>query len=217
MFSSKSEIFQNRSDAGRKLAKALEEYKDRPNAIVISLPRGGVILGHEISHSLHLPHDILVPRKIGAPHHEEFAIGALTEDGEVQLDEASMKYFGIKKKDLEPIIERERKEAQRRLKTYRGDKPPVDFKDKVVLLVDDGIATGRTAMAAITSLKNRGVKEVILAAPVASPRTLKEISGMADKLVVLAAPEQFHAVGQFYQHFDQTTDDEVLSLLGTQA
>jgi len=215
MFS--GEMFKNRLDAGRKLAKALAEYKEQPNVIVISLPRGGVILGHEISQELHLPHDIIVPRKIGAPHHEEFAIGALTEDGEVQLDEASMKYFGIRKKDLEPIIEQERKEAERRLKTYRGNKPPVDFKGKVVILVDDGIATGRTAMAAITTLKHRGVKEVILAAPVASPRTLKELNGMADRLVVLSAPEKFHAVGQFYQQFDQTSDEEVLSLLGTQA
>ncbi len=206
-------MFKNRADAGRKLVPFLEHYKDNKNVIVIALPRGGIVTGYEIARELNVPLDIVVPRKIGAPMQEELAIGALTQDGNIMLNEVAMAKLGIKQTDIQATIEKEMQEAQRRLKTYRGDRPPLDLQDKIVLLVDDGIATGFTMRAAIESVRARGAKKIIIVVPVAPPDTVNQLLRVVDDVVCLAQPKPFGAISRFYQDFGQTTDQEVIELL----
>jgi len=206
-------IFIDRIDAGKKLVPFLQRYKDQKDTIVLGLPRGGVVIAYEIAHALHLPLDIVVPRKIGAPMQPELAIGAVTQDGSVMLNEMVMDKFGITQVDIEPIIQKEMHEAKRRLKAYRGTKPPLDLHDKTVLLVDDGIATGYTMLAAIESVRARGAKKIVVVVPVAPPDTVNQLLRIVDDVVCLFQPEFFGAIGRFYEDFGQTTDEEVIELL----
>ncbi len=205
--------FKDRKDAGMLLAKKLLSYKNKPNAVVIGLPRGGVVTAFEIAQELKLPLDIIVPRKIGAPFSPELAVGALTEDGQVDLNEQLIHNLNINKKDLENIIEEEKQEAQRRLKIYRGNRSPRNLQNKIVLLVDDGIATGATMKAAIKSAQKDGAQKIIVATPVAPPETVKLLEKLVDEVICLQQPEDFGAIGIFYENFKQTTDEEVVALL----
>jgi len=206
-------MFKNRADAGRKLVPLLAQYNNKKDTIVVGLPRGGVVTGYEVAKELHLPFDIVVPRKIGAPFNQEAAIGALTQDGSVILNQTIMHKFDISQEDLMPTIKKEMQEAQRRLKIYRGDKSPLEVHGKTVLLVDDGIATGYTMRAAIESLRTRGAEKIIVVVPVAPPDTVNQLLQNVDDVVCLFQPEFFGAVGRFYQDFGQTTDQEVIELL----
>lgn len=172
-------------------------------------------MGDILSRELGLPLDIIVPRKIGHPMHEEYALGALTETGDVRLDPEAVAMSGLRSDDprIKAVIEREKKEAQRRLKFYRGDRPPVNLTDKKVILVDDGVATGSTMKAAIESARARGAKEIIVAVPVGAPDSMEELRKLADRVVVLLVPPHFRAVGLWYQTFDQTEDDEVIKIM----
>jgi len=207
--------FENRLDAGRQLAAALKEYKNQKDTYLMALPRGGVVIGHEVAKKLNLPLDIVVPRKIGAPYNEEYGIGAVTETGKVIYDEEAVKSVNATKEYLAKKIKEETKEAQRRLETYRGTRPPLELKNKTIILVDDGIATGLTMQAAIRSVKDRKAKKVIVAVPLSAKDSLKKIKKEADEVICLDVPMFFTALGSFYGNFEQTTDKEVIKLLAS--
>lgn len=206
-------LFRDRVDAGDRLGAALEKYKGAPNTIVIGLPRGGVVVAYQIAQVLHLPLDVICPRKIGAPFNPEYAIGAITETGEGIFDEAVIQNYQIPRKYIEEEVEREKNIAQRRLDIFRKGKPPRDFKGKQIIVVDDGIATGATMKAAIQSLRAAGTGKIVMAVPVSPPATLEEIAAMVDETFCLDTPPFFQAVGQFYREFLQTSDEEVIDLI----
>jgi len=205
-------MFLDRVDAGRRLAERLQADGVRAD-LVLAIPRGGVVVGAEVARALGVPLDVIVPRKIGAPHSPEYAVGAVTEDGTVIYDEQALRALGLAPADLAGNVERQLQEIARRTRLYRRDAPPPSVTGKSIILTDDGIATGLTTLAALRSLKNTKPREVILAVPVASREALAALRPEVDRIVCLLAPELFFAVGQFYHEFEQTTDEEVLALL----
>ncbi|MEX1013182.1 MAG: phosphoribosyltransferase [Waddliaceae bacterium] len=206
-------MFQNREEAGKELAHALINYRDHQDALVIGLPRGGVPVAYQIASFLNLPLDVICPRKIGAPGNPEYAIGAVTETGEKIISQSVVDSLGVSEKDVKRMIQVESEEALRRLKRYREGLPKRDLKDKVVILVDDGIATGSTIKAAIYSIQAESAKKIIVAVPVSPINTYQEIQEMVDEIYSLDLPLDFYAVGQFYQDFGSTSDQEVYDLL----
>jgi putative phosphoribosyl transferase len=205
-------LFADRVDAGRRLASALKALVGK-DAIVLAIPRGGVVVGYEVASALDLPLDVIIPRKIGAPGNPELAIGAMTEDGTVLLDERLVMHLQVSEDYIQKESETQKLEIQRRLKLYRGDIPYPSLENRDVILVDDGIATGSTMKAALASVRNRRAKTVLIAIPVGPPSTIRELEREADHVVCLHAPESFYAIGQFYQNFTQTQDEEVARLL----
>ena len=204
--------FSDRVEAGKRLASALRDFAGK-NGIVLAIPRGGVVVGYEIAKALSLPLDVIIPRKIGAPDNPELAIGAMTEDGTIILDDNLITYIGVPRDYIKAESERQKHEIERRLKLYRQNEPYPSLKGLDVVIVDDGIATGSTMKAALASVKNRGASTVTVAVPVGPPSTIKELKKQADRVVCLYAPEYFQAIGQFYTDFNQTTDEEVIQLL----
>lgn len=206
--------FIDRFDAGKRLAEKLTVYRANSHAIVIALPRGGVVTGAAIAHALSLPLDVLVVRKIGAPQNPELALGALTASGTVYFNKQLMADMGVAIDDLTEIINAEKAEAERRERVYRAGKKSLVLKDKIVLLVDDGLATGATMTAALIALKNLGAQKIVVALPVAAPDSLEQLQQYKiDEIVCLHAPDNFYGVGQFYESFAQVSDEEVLALL----
>ena len=205
--------FRDRVDAGRQLADALKKFEGKKGAVLLGLPRGGVVTAAEIAEVLGLPVDVVVTRKIGAPGNPEFAIGAITETGEGVFDQDIIRSYRISKKYIKDAVETEKKEAERRLKVYRGDRKPIDLEGKTVILVDDGVATGSTMRAAVRSVKGKGVREIVVAVPVISHDSLKDLKKECNEVIFLDAPRLFFAVGQFYEVFDQTSDDEVVEIM----
>jgi putative phosphoribosyl transferase len=205
-------LFADRVDAGRRLASALKDLVGK-YAIILAIPRGGVVVGYEIAKTLDLPLDVIIPRKIGAPGNPELAIGAMTEDGTVLLDDRLVERLQVSEGYIEKESETQKLEIQRRLKLYRGDIPYPSLKNRDVILVDDGIATGSTMKAALASVRKRGAKTVVIAIPVGPPSTIRELEKEADRVVCLHTPESFYAIGQFYENFTQTQDEEVTRLL----
>ncbi|MGB8366789.1 MAG: phosphoribosyltransferase [Candidatus Babeliales bacterium] len=205
--------FKDRIDAGKKLAVLLAAYKDSPNAIVIGLVRGGMVTAYQVAKQLNLPLDLIVPRKISAPYSPELAVGALTQEGEIIWNNTLLKQLGLTKADLAENITKEKKEAARRLNLYRGNRAPLDIKNKIVILVDDGIATGATMQAAITSIRAQRAKKIIVATPVSSAEALQTIKKEEDEVVCISVPEIFWGVGAFYDNFAQTSDEEVIALM----
>jgi predicted phosphoribosyltransferase len=205
-------LFRDRVDAGDKLAKELLVYK-KDNPVVLAIPRGGVVLGYEVAKKLGAPMDIVVPRKIPAPSNSELGIGAVTQDGTVIIDEQLKEYLSVSEKYIKEETARQIKEIERRMKAYRGDKKPVPLEGRVVILVDDGIATGATMIAAIRSIRKQNPQKIVVAVPVGPPETIRRVKEEADEVVSLLTYEPFEAVGQFYTDFKQTTDDEVITLL----
>ena len=204
--------FNDRVDAGKRLASALADFKGK-DAIVLAIPRGGVVVGFEIAQALNAPLDVIIPRKVGAPDNPELAIGAMTEDGTIILDENLVNYLGVSEDYIKEESKRQKIEIERRLKMYRKNEPYPNLKGREVIVVDDGIATGSTMKAALASVKNRGAKTVAVAVPVGPPSTIQELKKQADKVICLYTPEYFQAIGQFYKDFEQTTDEEVIQLL----
>lgn len=204
-------IFQDRGDAGKRLAQALEKYRGE-NAIILGVPRGGVVVAAEVSKALDVPLDITVPRKIGAPGHEEFAIGAIAGE-EYVLDTATIEYLRVPRKYIDEEIEKQRKEMERRETLYRGGRPAPEIEGKTVIIIDDGIATGATTLAAVRSMKKMNPEKIVLAVPVAPPETKDLLAPEVDDIIVLETPAYFNAVGAWYRYFDQTSDAEVISLL----
>jgi predicted phosphoribosyltransferase len=202
-------MFADRHDAGRRLALALERYRDAPDAIVLGVPRGGVVVAAEVARDLGLPLDIVVTRKIGAPGNPEYAVGAVDADGAVHAGLVA----GLPEGYLARSAAHERDEIERRLLAYRADWEAPAITGATVIVVDDGIATGLTLSAAVAYLRRKGAKRIVIAAPVAAPDSATRLRGEADEVVTLAEPDGFNAVGQFYARFDQTSDAEVRGLL----
>jgi len=206
-------IFKDRIEAGKSLAEKLTALQIKPPLIVLGLPRGGVIVAHEIAQKLKAPLDIIVPRKIGAPFSPELAIGAITEDGSLMLNQEMVKSLRIEKDYIDQASAKEKKEAQRRLNKYRAGRASLDLKDKTVIITDDGIATGATMQAALRSIRSQNAKKIIVAVPVLPPDTKAIIEKECDELVFLGQPADFGAIGMFYEKFDQTTDEEVIAIM----
>lgn len=209
-------IYKDRIDAGKQLARALQEYANDPDTIIIALPRGGVVVGYEVAEALNLPLDIVCPRKIGAPFNEEFAIGAITETGEGIISKELIQELQVSDEYLKKTMEEESQKARWRMQHYRKNRPPRILKNKRVILVDDGLATGSTMRAAIKTVRAEDAKELVMAVPVAPPETIAKLEKEVDKTICLSAPPSFYAVGQFYDFFEQTTDEEVIELLEKQ-
>ncbi len=205
-------IYKDREDAGQVIAQKLIRY-NKEDGIVLALPRGGVPVGAQVARALKLPLDIVVPRKLGAPGNPELAIGAIGSGGVRFLDEELIKRLRVTKEYIEEETERQLQEMDRRLKRYRGDLPPLRIRDKNVILVDDGIATGSTMIAAIMGIKSLGPKKVIVAVPVGPKETIPHLQREADLVIFAATPEPFYAVGRFYDDFRQVNDEEVINLL----
>ncbi|PKN03244.1 phosphoribosyltransferase [Candidatus Dependentiae bacterium HGW-Dependentiae-1] len=205
--------FIDRADAGKKLAQYLSGYVKNPDAVVIALPRGGVVTGFEIARMLHISLDIVVTRKIGAPGQPELAVGALTQEGEPLFNASLMRDLGLTADDVAVIIAQEKKEAQRRLALYRPEREQLDLKDKIVIVTDDGVATGATMRAALVTIRGHNPKKIVLAIPVCPPAELEALRVLVDEVVCLYSPETFWGVGAFYDQFDQVTDAQVVSLM----
>ena len=204
-------IFENRVEAGQRLAAALDRYRG-PDTIVLAVPRGGVVVGCEVAAFLGAPLDVIIPRKIGAPGQPELAIGAIGDDVSV-LDEETIMYLHVSEAYIRDEIERQRHEIERRWHLYREDRPFPDVRGKTVILVDDGVATGHTTMAAARALRKKNPGKLVLAVPVAPPESVARLRPEVDELVVLETPEPFFSVGSWYDEFAQTTDAEVIELL----
>lgn len=204
--------FRDRVDAGRELAEALEEL-DLHDPIVLALPRGGVPVAFQIAERFRAPLSVFVVRKVGAPMHPEYGIGAIAEGGEQVVDRVAMTMLGITEAQFEELAERERVELERRVREYRGDRPLPPIEGRDVVLVDDGLATGVTALAALRALRRLRPLRLILAVPACAPDSAERLRETADQVICLIAPEYFRAVGQWYQEFGQTTDAEVRELL----
>lgn len=206
--------FPNRAEAGRRLAERLTAYRGREDAIVLGLPRGGVPVAYEVAQQLGLPLDVFVVRKLGVPGYEELAMGAIATGNVSVLNEDVMRALPDAEEILEMVRAREKIELQRRETSYRQDRPAPDLRERVVILVDDGLATGATMRAAAAALRKQGVAKIVVAVPVGAPETCREIESEVDETICVAMPASFHGVGQFYEDFSQTTDEEVRELLG---
>lgn len=206
-------MFYDRADAGEKLAKALESYKDQKDALILAMPRGGVEVAKKIAENLRLALDIVITRKIGAPGNSEYAIGAVASSGEPILNDEVIGTMGITADYLDNEIIKQREEIKRRLQLYRGNKASLNLKNKTVIIVDDGIATGYTILAALDFIKSQNPQKIVVAIPVAPEDVLKQIKNKVDDLICLEIPDEFFAVGQFYDQFDQVSDEEVTKLL----
>jgi putative phosphoribosyl transferase len=205
-------LFRDRIEAGRLLAGKLGEYANCEGVLILALPRGGVPVGFEVAKSLNAPLDIFVVRKLGLPGDEELAMGAIASGNVRVLNDEVVRSFGVPNSVMDTVAKREEVELQRRERLYRGDAPGPDVAGKTVLLVDDGIATGSTMRAAVAALRRQGPSRIVVAVPVAPPTTCKELQAEADEVVSVIAPENFYAVGQWYEIFDQTTDMQVREL-----
>jgi putative phosphoribosyl transferase len=206
-------MFANRIDAGRRLAERLDAFGVL-SPIVVGMARGGVPVAAVIADRLGAALDVVVVRKIGVPWQPELGAGAISEDGVRVYNERLIREVGLRAADLEPVIERERRVLDERVRRYRRGREPISLQGKVAILVDDGLATGFTARAAIETLRRRGASRVVLAVPVAPPDTVAELAKVADDVIALETPEYFMAIGEAYRDFSQTSDDEIERLLG---
>jgi len=204
--------FADRHDAGRRLAAALKRFRDQ-HPVVVAIPRGGVPVAAEIARELDAPLDLIMVRKIGAPWQPEYAIGALAEGGVRVLAQRELETLGLAAAEVQALIARAEQELSERSERYRGNRRPIDVTGRTVLLVDDGLATGRTAMAAASALRGRGAAHVVLAIPVAAAQSMRELTASVDEVVALRTPEDLLAVGLWYRDFSPTTDEEVTALL----
>jgi putative phosphoribosyl transferase len=206
-------VFQDRREAGRVLAEALLGYANRPAVIVLGLPRGGVPVAYEVSRALHAPFDVFLVRKLGLPGQEELAMGAIASGGVRVLNDDVVSALGLSNELIEQVAQRERRVLAERERQYRGDRPPLDVGGRVVIVVDDGLATGSSMRAAVAALHQQTPSKIVVAVPVASASTCRELAREVDEVVCAQTPEPFYAVGLWYRDFSPTSDDEVRELL----
>ena len=209
--------FRDRFEAGRLLAGRLGAYAHRDDVLVLALPRGGVPVGYELARALRAPMDVFVVRKLGVPGHEELAMGAVASGGVRVINEDVVDALDISNEVIEQVARSEGEELERRERLYRDARPAPEVRDRVVIVVDDGLATGSTMRAAVKALRRLEPSRIVVAVPTAAPSTLAELRRMADECVSVIAPEPFRAVGLWYDDFSQTTDGEVRDLLGRAA
>ncbi|MFW5883365.1 MAG: phosphoribosyltransferase [Verrucomicrobiota bacterium] len=205
-------IYENRIDGAHALLKDLRKYGGE-DAIVVGLPRGGVVVGAIIAEALDLPLDVIVARKIGAPSQPELAIGAVAPNGVRFIEPEAVRALGLKPEVVDEITESARQEAQRRMERYSGGRSMPDLKGKTVIIADDGLATGATARAAALAAQAEQPSKIVIAVPVGASDTVRALAEIADEVICPAQPQPFHAVGLWYRNFDQTTDQEVMDLL----
>ncbi len=209
--------FPNRAEAGRRLAEKLEQYAGRDDVIVLGLPRGGVPVAYQVAQRLGVPLDVFIVRKLGVPGFEELALGAIASGGVRVLNDDVVRALPNANELVESVTARETAELQRREQAYRDGRPPPELRGRVVILVDDGLATGATMRAAVAALRQLGAAKIVVAVPVGAADTCRELEEEVDETVCAMAPEWFQAVGQFYEDFSQTSDDEVRELLARAA
>jgi|SRR5579864_9454234 len=205
--------FRDRLDAGRKLAARLGQYADRPDVLVLALPRGGVPVGFEVAKTLHAPLDVFLVRKLGVPGHEELAMGAIASGGVVVLNPDVVETLGISERVLVAVVNAERRELDRRERAYRDDRPPPEVQGKTVIVVDDGLATGSSMRAAVQALRQQSPARIVVAVPVSAPETCDALLTEVDDIVCVITPDRLYGVGAWYEDFSQTTDAEVRELL----
>jgi putative phosphoribosyl transferase len=206
-------IFKDREDAGRQLANRLSAYANRNDVIVLGIPRGGVPVAFEIAQALNLPMDIFLSRKLGVPGREELAFGAIAAGDGRFLDREMIQALGISERQIEHVTAKVKETLSQRAELYRGDRGPLQIEDRTVILVDDGIATGASIYAAINALQQMKPAKLVIAVPVAPPATCEWLRSVVNQVICITEPEQFYAVGQFYRHFSQVPDKEVIDLL----
>jgi len=205
--------FKTRREAGRELVRSLSKYTGDPSAVVLALPRGGVPVAYEVAMALRLPMDVFEVRKLGVPGHEELAMGAIGSGGGWYLNREIIGALDVDRAQIAAVVERERAELKRRERLYRDSRPRQEIDGKTVILVDDGVATGASMFAAIGALRSSHVARIVVAVPVGAVETCETLRGEVDELVCLRMPEQFYAVGTWYERFDQVSDDQVRALL----
>ncbi len=205
-------MFIDRKDAGKKLLIEIEKFKDE-NPIILAVPRGGIVTAYETIKTFGFEWDLIIPRKIGSPHNKEFAIGAVTSDGSYFIDEKYKDMLNVSPEYIEKEVYDQKNEIKRRLKKYKGNEDFPKVKNKTVIIIDDGIATGFTILAAIKSIKKHGAKKIILAVPVAPHETVNYLKSVVDTVICLLIPDEFHAVGLHYKKFEQTEDEEVIAII----
>ena len=210
-------IFRDRTDAGKWLAESLAGYADRPDVLVLALPRGGVPVAFEVAEMLDAPLDIFLVRKLGVPGHEELAMGAIATGGVRVVNDSVVNYLRIPGEVIDAVAADEQRELERRERAYRDNRPAPDVRGRTVILVDDGLATGSTMRAAAAALRKQGPARIVVAVPVSSPETCDEFRSEVDDIVCAATPRPFRGVGQWYDDFSQTTDEEVRELLARAA
>lgn len=208
-----SPFFRDRQQAGMRLADSLKAHAGQKNTIVLALPRGGVPVGFAVAKALSLPLDVLLVRKLGLPGHEEFAMGAVASGGVKVLSQDTLSRFHVPEQAIEIVLQREMKELERRERKYRAGRSPLVLKGRTAILVDDGLATGSTMLAAVASLKQREVARIVAAVPVGAQEACEKIAQAVNEVICLYRPEPFYAVSPWYEEFGQTTDEEVVALL----
>ena len=206
-------MFKNRHDAGKRLADKLKEYKEKKDVVVLALPRGGIVIGYEIAKKLNLKLDIILVQKIGAPNNPELGIGALSEGGVSYLEKNIIKHLGLKKEDVKKAKEIAYFKLKIRISKYRINRPLLSLKGKIIILVDDGLATGVTAQAAIKFIKKHNPKKIIFASPVSSYESLETIKKKISETVSLLSPYDLFSIGYYYNDFNQVEDKQVLDML----
>src|SRR5881296_3418146 len=206
-------VFENRAEAGRQLAEKLDKYSGREDVIVLGLPRGGVPVANEVAKRLRAPLDVFIVRKLGVPGFEELAAGAIASGGVRVLNEDVVRAIPHADQAIEAVTARETTELERREEIYREGRPAPDLRDRIAILVDDGLATGATMRAAVKALRQSGAAKIVVAVPVGPPDTCHELEEQADETICLSMPEFFQAVGQYYEDFSQTSDEDVRELL----
>jgi putative phosphoribosyl transferase len=209
----KTALFKDRRGAGRKLAQKLKDYAGRKDRIVLALPRGGVPVAYEVAKALNVPMDIFIVRKLGWPGHEEMAIGAIASGGIRVLNQDIVQYLNIPEALIDAVAQRELRELERREHAYRGDRPPLDVKNRTVIIIDDGLATGASMRAAVAGVRAHQPARIVIAVPTAAPETCESLKHEVDEVICATTPEPFYGVGRWYEDFSQTTDEEVRTLL----